>query len=64
MNLHRYGYSFDFISVDELFVKIVKISNMLIHGDYAVWARKGSEVWSLIRLVSYIQGFNFKGKIH
>jgi hypothetical protein len=35
---------------------------MLLTGDYAIFSRKGSEVSSLIRLVSFVLGFNYKEK--
>ena len=60
--VHRYGYSFEFVSLDELIVKIVKMSNVLLEGDFAVFGRKGAEVGAIIKLVSYLQGFNYKEK--
>lgn len=33
---------------------------MLLTGDYAIFTRRGSEVGALIRLVSFILGFNYK----
>lgn len=38
------------------------MSNLLISGDYAIFSRKGSEISGLIRLVSYMQGFNYREK--
>ena len=46
--------------IDELLVKIVKVSNMLVLGDYLAFGRKGMEVDVVVRLVCYLQGFLWK----
>jgi hypothetical protein len=33
---------FEFISLEEIFIKIIKMSNLLINSDYAIFSRKGS----------------------
>lgn len=38
------------------------MSNVLLEGDFAVFGRKGAEVGAIIKLVSYLQGFNYKEK--
>jgi hypothetical protein len=48
--------------LDEILVKIVKVSNLLISSDYAIFSRKGSEIGGLIRLVSYVQGSSYREK--
>lgn len=58
----KYGHNFEFISIDEIVVRIIRMSNRLLIGDYGIVGRRGSEVEALVRLVSYIQGFKYHEK--
>ena len=48
------------MSIDEILVKIIKISNHLIYRDFGLYGRKGSDGRSLVRLVAYLLGYNLK----
>lgn len=47
-----------------MLVKIVKISNLLVLGDYVGIGRKGMEIGVLVKIVSYLQGYVYKDVVY